>query len=144
MLPEFNEEGFLREGVYLASEAEIRHRFATTSARRKWLGVKLQELLSAAKSTGHLRRAFIWGSYLTSKESPNDLDVLIVMDDEFELATIEPGALPLFHHAEAKVRFNADVFWTKAGIGESTLQLWLDTYQTGRDQNRRGIVEVLL
>jgi hypothetical protein len=76
--------------------------------------------------------------------APNDLDVLIVLDDLFSLAQTPDDCRELFDYARAKVRFSADVFWTKASIGEATIQLWLDTYQTGRDFTRRGIVEVLL
>ena len=37
-----------------------------------------------------------------------------------------------------------DVFWPKASIDPQVLDLWLDTYQTGRDFTRRGIVEVVI
>ncbi len=43
----------------------------------------------------------------------------------------------------ARIRFRADVFWTKASLPAETLELWLDTYQTGKDYQRRGIVEVI-
>jgi len=50
----------------------------------------------------------------------------------------------LFNHAQARIRFNADVFWAKVSIGQETLDLWLDTYQVGKDLRRRGIVEVVI
>lgn len=144
MLPEFNDDGALPEGVHQATESEVLDRFAGGSARRKWLADRLQELLSTARATGQLSRVFLWGSFVTDKESPNDLDVLIVMTNEFDLAKCPLDVRPLFEHARAKVKYSADVFWAKASIGEPTLQLWLDTYQTGRDFARRGIVEVLV
>jgi hypothetical protein len=49
----------------------------------------------------------------------------------------------VFSYAQAKIRFNADVFWTKTSIGQETLDLWLDTYQLGKDLKRRGVVEVV-
>ena len=49
------------------------------SPRRKWLGERFQSLLDLAKPTGKLERMFLWGSFVTSKEAPGDLDVLIVM-----------------------------------------------------------------
>jgi hypothetical protein len=48
----------------------------------------------------------------------------------------------LFDHIQARLRFHADVFWTKVSIDAAMLRLWLDTYQTGKDFTRRGIVEV--
>jgi hypothetical protein len=142
MLPAFNQDGNLPEGIHQATEAEVLSRFASTSARRKWLGERLRDLLAAARSTSKLERVFLWGSFVTSKESPNDLDVLLVMTVDFVLDRAPESAQPLFDHAQARIRFNADVFWTKASLSQETLALWLDTYQTGKDFKRKGIVEV--
>jgi hypothetical protein len=143
MLPEFNQDGNLPEGVHRATEAEVLSRFATTSARRKWLGERLCNLLEMARATGKLERVVLWGSFVTSKESPNDLDVLLVIAADFDLEQVPMDRRTLFNYAQAKIRFNADVFWTKVSIGQDTLDLWLDTYQLGKDLKRRGIVEVV-
>jgi hypothetical protein len=144
MLPEFNTDGNLPEGIHKATEDEIYSRFAFTSARRKWLGERFHNLLQTAKATNKLKQTFIWGSFVTIKESPNDLDILLVMDEDFQLETIPDECKVLFDHTKARLYFNADVFWTKVSIGETVLSLWLDTYQTSRDFKRKGIVEVLL
>ena len=143
MLPAFNQDGNLPEGVHRATEAEVLSRFATTSARRKWLGERLRNLLEMARATGKLERVVLWGSFVTSKESPNDLDVLLVMAADFDLEQVPTDRRALFNYAQAKIRFNADVFWTKVSIGQDTLDLWLNTYQLGKDLKRRGIVEVV-
>ena len=57
--------------------------------------------------------------------------------------------LPLFVRAvfdsvRAKLLFESDVFWSRASIGESVLNLWLETYQTSRRFRKRGIVELEL
>ena len=143
MLPAFNQDGNLPEGVHRATEAEVLSRFATTSARRKWLGERLRNLLKMARATGKLERVVLWGSFVTSKESPNDLDVLLVMAADFDLEQVPTDRRALFNYAQAKIRFNADVFWTKVSIGQDTLDLWLNTYQLGKDLKRRGIVEVV-
>jgi hypothetical protein len=92
MLPAFNQEGNLPEGIHLATEDEVFVWFATPSARRQWLGDQLRSLLALAKSTGQLPDVFLWGSFVTSKEVPNDLDVLLVMGTEFST-----GAVPSLH-----------------------------------------------
>ena len=119
-------------------------RFATPSARRQWLGEQLRSLVTLAKSTGQLARVFLWGSFVTSKEVPNDLDVLLVMGAEFAVEAVPAPAHVVFDHVQARLRFQADVFWTKASIDPQVLHLWLDTYQTGKDFTRRGIVEVIV
>lgn len=144
MLPEFNYDGNLPEGIYLATEDEVFARFATPSARRHWLGEQLRSLLALAKSTGQLARVFLWGSFVTSKEVPNDLDVLLVMTAEFAVEAVPAQAQVVFEHVQARLRFQADVFWTKTSIDSQVLHLWLDTYQMGKDFTRRGIVEVVV
>jgi hypothetical protein len=144
MLPALNNSGNLPEGIHLATEDEVCGRFATLSARRQWLGEQLRSLLALAKSTGQLTRVFLWGSFVTGKEVPNDFDVLLVMSTEFAVEALPTPAQVVFDHIQARLRFQADVFWTKASIDPQVLHLWLDTYQTGKDFTRRGIVEVVV
>ncbi len=108
------------------------------------VGEKLRSLMTLAKSTGQLAHVFLWASFVTSKEVPNDLDVLLVMGTEFAVEEIPAPAQVLFDHVQARLRFQADVFWTKASLDPQVLHLWLDTYQTGKDFTRRGIVEVVV
>ena len=84
------------------------------------------------------------GSFVTSKEVPNDLDVLLVMDTGFAVEAALTEAQVVFDHVQARLHFHADVFWTKASLDPQVLHLWLDTYQTGKDFTRRGIVEVIV
>jgi hypothetical protein len=136
MLPEFKPDGNLPEGIHPATADEVFERLATPSARRQWLGVRLGSLLALAKSTGQFARVFLWGSFVTNKEVPNDLDVLLVMTVEFSVRAIPIPAQALFDHVQARLQFHADVFWTKASIDPQILALWLDTYQTGKDFTR--------
>lgn len=142
MIPGFNKDGNLPEGIYSASEEEFLERFATNSSRRKWLGQRLKEIFILAKSTGKLKRVFVWGSFVSVKESPNDVDMLLLMAEDFELENVPEECRILFDYTMARVRFHADIFWSKASIGENTLSLWLGTYQITKDFKRRGIVEV--
>ena len=143
MLPAFNADGNLPEGIHRATEDEVLARFATTTARRQWLGERLRRVFAVSKSTGRLERVFLWGSFVTDKPLPNDLDLLLVVADDFSLDSAPAQCAVLFDHARTRIYFHADVFWTKSSIDGDILRLWLDTYQTGKDFNRRGIVEVI-
>lgn len=142
MIPDYNIDGNLPEGIYLIEEVAFINRFASGSARRKWLGDRVLELLALVKATGQLDRMFVWGSFVTSKESPNDVDILLLMKDDFQLERIPEDCKDIFNHVAARLRFHIDVFWSKSNIGEELLQLWLDTYQTTKDFKRKGILEV--
>ena len=143
MLPEFNEHGNLPAGLHMATEEEVWARFVTSSARRKWLGERLRDVIGTAKAIGKLQRLILWGSFVTAKEAPNDLDVLLIMTTDFDVVQLPEPLRLLFDYPQARIRFRADVFWTKASLPAETLDVWLDTYQTGKDYQRRGIVEVI-
>ena len=144
MIPEFNKDGNLSEGVHYVEEAGFLEHFCSTSARRKWLGARFKELLAMIKSTGQLERLFVWGSFVTAKDSPNDIDILLMMKATFDLEKISKNNTVIFDHVAARIRFHMDIFWSKADIGKETLNIWLETYQIAKDFKRRGIVEVKL
>ena len=81
---------------------------------------------------------------MTEKEAPNDVDVILVMDDGFELEKASLGMRGLFDHAVANARYGASVFWLKPSvlIGEE-LEKFLLHWQTKRDGSLRGIVEIM-
>ncbi len=144
MLPEFDAYGNLPTGVHLATEEDVFARFATSSARRRWLGERLRAVITTAKATGKLQRLILWGSFVTAKVAPDDLDLLLVMAVDFDMSPVADPLRSLFDYPQARLRFRADVFWTKASMPTDVLTLWLDTYQIGKDFRRRGIVEVIL
>ncbi len=102
MIPEFNKDGNLPEGIYPSGEEEFLDRFTTNSSRRKWLGQRLKEIFTLAKLTGNLNRIFIWGSFVSNKESPNDIDLLLLMTEEFQLENIPEECQILFDYTRAK------------------------------------------
>ena len=118
--------------------------FGSGSARRNWLAARLRQILSLARSTGKLEKVYLWGSFVTAKADPRDLDLLLLMTDDFTLETTPGDCRALFNHAQAKESFQADIFWSRASIGKEELGLWLDTYQIGRDGRKRGIIELRL
>jgi len=94
--------------------------------------------------TGELRRIFVWGSFVTAKAVPRDLDILLIMDEDFEVERIPVLAQVVFNSVQAKLLFESDVFWARSSIGEDVLRLWLETYQNSRSFRKRGIVELEL
>lgn len=144
LLPEFTLEGELPRGVHLSDWDEFRSRFGTATPRRVWLFGRLEALVALAASTGKLQRIFVWGSFVTAKPSPRDLDILLILSDDFELGAVTGPCQALFDSTRAKLLFESDVFWARRSIGEETLALWLETYQTSRAFRKRGIVELRL
>jgi hypothetical protein len=109
-----------------------------------WLFGRLRSLIALAASTGGLRRIFVWGSFITAKPSPKDLDILLIMDENFEVDRIALSAQAVFDSIRAKLLFESDVFWARASIGDEVLEMWLKTYQLSKKFRKRGIVELEL
>jgi predicted nucleotidyltransferase len=144
VLPEFSLDGDLPVGVHIASWQEFRARLGAVTSRRVWLTSRLEALVELATKSGKLRRIFVWGSFVTAKPNRRDLDILLIMDEDFEVERIPLPAQAVFDSVRAKLLFESDVFWSRASIGEEVLQLWLETYQTSRTFRKRGIVELEL
>jgi len=85
-LPDFNEAGDLPEGVHRATLDEVLARFGKGTARREAATERLVLTYSlGALMTAKLDRMIIFGSYVTSKAEPNDVDIVLVMRDDFNL-----------------------------------------------------------
>jgi hypothetical protein len=71
-IPPFNEIGYLPPGVYEISWQELMKRFATNPQRLR-LATGLAAAMRKLANAG-CRRVIIGGSFVTSKENPNDFD----------------------------------------------------------------------
>ncbi|HUU51278.1 MAG TPA: hypothetical protein VMW81_10035 [Nitrospinota bacterium] len=144
MIPEFQKDGNLPKGLYEVTLHEVREVFGTGSAKRKLLIGNLENIIELAKSTGKLERVIIWGSFISNKEFPQDIDLLLIMRGDFDVDANPPQVKGVFDYVQGRIAFNADIFWTKSSIGEEAIDLWLETYQMTRDFESRGIVEVTI
>jgi hypothetical protein len=142
-LPEFNEFGDLPEGVHSASLPEIVARFGTGSNQREAVTRQLRRIFQLAISTGQLDRLIVFGSYVSEKPAPNDVDVILVMRDDFQPNACGPEALALFDHDRADNELGASIFWVRPGMLLGwPLDEFIARWQVKRDGRRRGIVEV--
>ena len=93
---------------------------------------------------GRLNRVFVSAGFVITKQSPKDLDILLIMNADFETEHIDSQTQTIFDSTRAKLQFEADVFWARESIGGEILRMWLDTYQISRSFRKRGIVELEL
>jgi hypothetical protein len=90
-----------------------------------------------------LARFVVFGSFVTSKADPNDVDVILLMDDSFELATVSGEAAIVFQHLLADAHFGASIFWTRRSGVFGGEQAMVEYWQVRRDGGQRGIVEII-
>ena len=141
--PQFNDSGDLPPGIHVADLEEVLRRFGPGTARRVVCTKRLTHIFELAKSTGFLQRFIIFGSYITSKDEPNDIDVVLVMKNDFRYEDCPLELRGLFNHAVAQARYGASIFWTRPAIliGES-LEDFIAYWQIKRGGGKRGIVDV--
>ena len=142
MIPEFTASGLLPAGIHSATLEEVRERFGGNE-RREQLLTGLVEALRLLRAAG-CRHVYMDGSFVTSKERPNDIDVcwdiegvdVDMLDDVFfDFAN---------GRAAQKRRFGAEFLpaQTREGItGKTFLEFFQLDEETG---NPKGIIELRL
>jgi len=115
-------------GVHQATLREALARFGLTSSRRRLISPRLERIDRLARATGHLARLVVFGSFVTEKLEPNDVDVFLLMEDSYDAGSLTGEVQLLFDHAAAQSHFGASVFWMRrlASIGgeQAAIEFW--------------------
>src|SRR5262249_54190233 len=132
-LPAFNDEGDLPPGVHRATLTEVLERFGQGSVQRRAVADRLQRVYQLVVSTGQLARFVVFGSFATAKDDPNDVDIILLMEDAFDLASVTGEAALPFQHMEADAHFGASVFWTRRSGAIGGEQAMIEYWQVRRE-----------
>ncbi len=141
--PAFDNNGDLPIGIHQATLSETLQHFGTGTQQRELVGQRLERIFLLANSTGEVARFIVFGSFVTSKPSPGDVDIFLLMMDTFDVEQVDGAAALIFDHQKAQNILGASVFWNRklAAIGgeQEAVKHW----QVKRDNTLRGIVEVI-
>jgi hypothetical protein len=141
--PPFNSDGDLPVGVYRASLSDVTDHFGTGSPQRRIVSRRLARIFELASGTGHLSRFIVFGSFVTSKPVPNDVDIFLLMEDSFEVGQLTGAATIVFRQSTAQNWLGASIFWLRRFAAIGGEQMTIEDWQFKRDGTRRGIVEVI-
>ncbi len=142
-LPNLNHEGELPEGIHQATIDEVIAQFGSGTEQRIIVTERLKRIYQLTKETGHLQQLLIFGSYITAKSNPNDIDIVIIFDDDFDIAACSEDVKKLLSHQQAATEFGASVFWIRPSLlFLETIDEFIAGWQVKRDGTRRGIIEV--
>ncbi len=142
MIPDFRDDGYLPEGLHVATDAEITFRFGTSTIQRRRLTLQLRRWIELARIIG-AKRLFIDGSFVTAKSDPNDIDAVVWLPEDFpervsggNLEAVELETMLLTRRPE-------EIF---AAEGRLDWDDWLEFFSRTReaDGRRKGLVEVEL
>jgi hypothetical protein len=132
MLPGFNDDGYLPQGIHAATVEEISARFGQVSEIRQVQMQSLLWLVDLAWRVGALK-IVVNSSFVTDKLEPNDVDCVLLIGPGFpkdQAAEAELGAgLPFINFELVEL--------------EAFRQFTEKTFATDRNQVPKGLVEVL-
>ena len=143
MLPTVTVTGELPPGIHSAGWDEIEKQFGRGSESRARAFGKLRLLYELASRTRCLARFLVFGSFASGEPAPRDVDVVLVMAENFRPEDAGRESRTLFSHPDAEARFGASVFWVRQGmLTEVEMQEYFATWQMKRDGTLRGMLEV--
>lgn len=136
--------GDLPPGVHPATFREVLDRFGQHTPQRKKLALRLERVYQVAHASGQLARFIIFGSFVTAKREPNDVDVFLLMKDTFDASQLAVDTRLLFDHTAAQAHFGASVFWLRQMAAWEGEQATIEYWQAKRGGGQRGIIEIIL
>lgn len=143
MIPEFNDQGNLPEGIHYASMQELIERFGY-NAKRAWLLDGLNLLVKNLESAG-CSLIYIDGSFVTEKEIPGDYDMAWSIEGvEEHIDRLDPC---LFlnnpdDRKEIELKYRGDVFPAEIPEGASG-KTFLSFFQQDKNTGeKKGIVAI--
>src|SRR5436190_4401456 len=86
-IPDFRPDGYLPDGLFLATEAEITFRFGSGTKQRRRLILRVRNWIELARRV-RARRLLIDGSFVTAKLQPKDVDAVILLPPDFEAQVV--------------------------------------------------------
>jgi len=142
MIPPFRSDGYLPDGLYVASEAEVTFRFGSSSQRRRRLALRLRRWINLVRAV-RAHRLLIDGSFVTDKGEPNDVDAVVLLPKDFQ-RQVEEGSEPAMELEQMLLtRHPEEIF---AAEDESDWNEWIEFFSRTRedDGRRKGLVEIAL
>jgi hypothetical protein len=139
-IPDFRDDGYLPMGLHKASEAEVRERFGSANSQRIDLMHRLAVWLSWARVV-QAQRFLVDGSFVTAKSQPNDVDCVCWLPRDFRQQW-EWGRYEAVKLQESVYRGQPKELYDCYTPVE--WNWWVDFFSGTRDEQRKGIIEVIL
>jgi len=139
LIPKFNQQGNLPEGIHEVTWDEIQRRYGYNELRRNLLD-GLHIALLSLKSAG-CKTVYLNGSFVSQKIFPGDFDCV------WDVSFVDPRRLQrIFQESSErqKITFRGEFYPTSSSEGMSG-QPFLDFFQTDKETlARKGIIMIKL
>ena len=117
--------------------------FGRGSLQREQVAERLVRIFELAHATGQVARFIVYGSFVTAKPAPNDIDIFLLMGDAFDKSQTSGETATVFDQLTTENKIGASVFWMRRLSIPDTERELIEHWQLKRDKTRRGIVEVI-
>ncbi len=141
-IPDFRPDGYLPEGMFVATEAEVTFRFGTANRHRRRLVLRVRRWIYLARQI-RASRLFIDGSFVTAKAEPNDVDAVVLLPSDFEEQIFAESEAAMELEGMLLTRRPEEIF---AAEDETDWNDWIEFFSRTResDGRRKGLVEIEL
>ena len=147
MIPAFNENGWLPEGVHDCSLEEAAARFGTfqVSERRPRMWGKFTEFIGEANASSLIEALLLDGSFVTANPHPNDIDMIVVVSASCDFSTeLQPRQYNLISQRRVRSRFGFDIVVVRQGSENLELAIGFFQQVKQRAGERKGLVRITL
>jgi predicted nucleotidyltransferase len=128
----------------IAALDDLRIRFGASTPRRQFLFRQLEIVIDQLRVTGSLKQVYLFGSFVSGKASPNDVDLIVVMKAGFSTTQLGGKVLELFQHDLCRIRYHADLFWVTEAVGRASIEDLLEVFSRDREGRAQSVIEVKL
>ena len=141
VLPVLTVDGLLPPGIHLAEWDEVYAAFGTTPHRRRLLD-GFRRAINALKKAG-CKKAYLDGSFVTSKDKPGDFDGCWEETD-VDPALLDPILLTFANRRAAqKIKFSGELFPAGSIADTTSGSLFIDFFQIHKETGAaKGIIAI--
>lgn len=144
-IPQLTADGNLPEGLHDATLAEIEQTFGSFNGSevRVRLFERLQEFFTAVAQWGNAAEILLDGSFTTSKQRPEDIDIILVYRADFDLQSqVQPMEYRLINRKRARRAWGFDVIPATANSAER--EKWIDYFSkdTRTGLHSKGLIRI--
>jgi hypothetical protein len=107
-LPDFDAYGLLPPGIHAASLAEVGARYGQGPSARRQAFELLRRVVEAALEYPTIKRVLLWGSFVTDRWEPRDLDYSLIVSVNHHPTRTATAHRRFFVPSEARQRYGVD------------------------------------
>ena len=147
MIPPFNEQGLLPDGVYDCAMDEAAERLGAfqSSDRRPQLWSRFAQFMREVNACGLIEAVLVDGSFVTATSNPNDIDLVLVASANYDFSTdMAPMVYNLLAQHRVRRRFGFDIVVVKNGSENLEQAVAFFQQVKQRPGVRKGILRIKL